>query len=84
MSDAIKVLGRRLKCDACNYKEEAEISRDLIGKKCPECDADMLTAEDYSAFVMQMAAIESINALIGPVSGEYGETILINPRAKTK
>lgn len=42
----------KLKCDAtdCDHKEDyGELSRDLIGKECPKCGANLLTEEDYIA-----------------------------------
>lgn len=56
-----------LKCDApgCDHVEDVEaISRDLIGKPCPKCGADLLTAADCEAWLaMVQPGIELAKAL---------------------
>lgn len=56
-----------LKCDAagCDHFETVEaISRDLIGKPCPKCGADLLTAADCEAWLaMVKPGIEIAKAL---------------------
>lgn len=39
---------QKLVCDACYAAEEVDrLTYDMIGKRCPHCDAVMLTAEDF-------------------------------------
>lgn len=56
-----------LKCDApgCDHVEDVEaISRDLIGKACPKCGADLLTEADCEAWLaMVQPGIELAKAL---------------------
>jgi hypothetical protein len=56
-----------LQCDAdgCGHLETVpEISRDLIGKPCPKCGANLLTEADCEAFLSQvMPGIELAKAL---------------------
>ena len=56
-----------LKCDApgCDHVEDVEaISRDLIGKPCPKCGADLLTAADCETWLaMVQPGIELAKAL---------------------
>jgi hypothetical protein len=42
-----------LRCDAagCDHRENVEtITESMIGKACPKCGANLLTASDYAAY----------------------------------
>lgn len=41
---------QKIVCDACHYMEDVDrLHKGLINKKCPDCQSNMLTAEDYRA-----------------------------------
>jgi len=76
-----------MKCDApgCDHIEPIALDcRDLIGKRCPKCNSDLLTKEDYEAFQKLMAGIEIANQILPiPEDAETvsGPRISINPHA---
>jgi hypothetical protein len=67
-----------LKCDAkdCNHLEEIDaILETDIGKPCPLCGANLLTAEDFAGFMEMVPAIEEARR-IGELSDEPIEAIV--------
>lgn len=76
-----------LKCDAdgCDYVEEiGRLERDMIGKECPFCGANMLTEEDFQHGLKVEGMIALMQAL-GIATDEAGATkahfkVEINPR----
>lgn len=75
-----------LKCDrpGCPHNESIELSPKLIGKPCPLCGADLLTAEDYAATVSQLELFAALNIVAKPHAGAKlveGSRISINPHA---
>lgn len=67
-----------LQCDAdgCGHHETVpEISRDLIGKPCPKCGANLLTEADCEAFlsdVMPVVEFAKALGLLQPIIGDIG------------
>ena len=76
-----------LKCDAdgCSHVEEIErLERELIGKECPSCGANMLTEEDFQHGLKVEGMVALMQAL-GIATDEAGATkdhvkVEINPR----
>lgn len=70
-----------LHCDACGHTEARQIlSESLIGKPCPSCGANMLTAEDYAKTVDLLAVMGAF----GLVSVAHDDGLLsVQPHGKT-
>ena len=57
-----------LKCDTphCNYRDDNVKFEDYeksIGRKCPLCQSNLLTRQDYIQCLKQYRAVEKINAI---------------------
>ena len=78
----------RLVCDApgCGYKENEDrpLTADLIGTKCPNCGASLLTQEDYILAMRVQAFIEWLNKWFGWLGSERAsdDTTSVNLRVK--
>jgi hypothetical protein len=71
----------RLHCDACGYDlpEKIAFTRDLIGKPCPKCGANMLTEEDFLKTEKMFRFIDGVNRIFGPLFGKTPKQIRENP-----
>lgn len=72
----------RLGCDACDYISDlVELSAKYIGKPCPNCGANLLTAEDHAAAVkyaenpMNHAAASMVGSALFPEAEKIGARI---------
>lgn len=76
-----------LKCDAdgCSHVEEIErLERELIGKECPVCGANMLTEEDFQ-HRLKVEGIIALMRAFGIATDEANATkhhvkVEVNPR----
>jgi hypothetical protein len=85
---AIVVTSIELICDAagCGHVELVEaITSDLIGRSCPKCGADLLTAEDFKNAKTIETAVSICNDLIpmdqSQEESKAGLVCSINPHA---
>lgn len=83
MADAIHIESLDMKCDAegCDHVEKvSRVTRDLIGKPCPKCGANLLTEADYRSATALLDLAASINEAVGPIepSGN-APRVSINP-----
>lgn len=60
-----------LDCDQCGYTDCNQcFAPDLIGRKCPECGADMLSEKDYKDTVRLFKVLDWINKWFGWIGSE--------------
>lgn len=79
-----------LSCDVvdCDHREDVDdILESDIGKPCPKCGANLLTAEDFEVFDKQfkpaMEMMKTLGLLADPGSGADGKLLSINYHAGT-
>lgn len=54
----------RVKCDACGHTEpHYELTEALIGIKCPDCGADMMTRKDYEDGVRMFEVLKMLEGI---------------------
>lgn len=75
MEQAIEITDQGgLQCDnpKCDYKEDTphEEYPNCINKPCPKCGENLLTQEDYDAWVAILGAISLYNSIALPPSPE--------------
>ena len=62
-----------LKCDKekCDYQETvSEILKKHVGKPCPKCGNNLLTKEDYEAYVNISKLVDICTEIVGDKLGE--------------
>lgn len=63
---------QKLVCDACHYMEDVDrLHKGLIGKECPDCQSNMLTAEDYRIAKRQMWKLSILSWLSRMIAKMY-------------
>lgn len=78
MKQAAEVVIRGLKCDAagCDYLDETAVPDEaLIGKLCPKCGANLLTAEDMAYVRFLQGAAGLVNSAHGMIPDDSAMTL---------
>lgn len=74
----------RVKCDACGHTEpHHELTEALIGIRCPDCGADMMTRQDYEDGIRMFETIKMLESLglAKLVDAPTENSVSINPHA---
>jgi hypothetical protein len=77
----------QLKCDApgCSHVESVVVPSEAdIGRACPQCGSNLLTAEDFAAAKAMLETMAEINKAFPIPEGakpERGPLVSINPHA---